>query len=72
MVLLSLSAVFTDKNRVWSTFLANGLCDPFTRDTREERRRNQAPHNALHLKFHPSHGFSRPRSASNELFQSPN
>ena len=35
MGLLSLSAVFTGKNRVWSTFLANGLCEPMSiRDSR--------------------------------------
>ena len=38
MVLLLLSAVFTDKNRVRSMYLANGLCDPMsTRDSRGVR-----------------------------------
>ena len=35
MVLLSLSAVFSGKNRVWIMYLANGLCDPISiRDSR--------------------------------------
>ena len=38
VVLLSLSAVFTGKNRVQSMYLANGLCDPMSiRDTRGVR-----------------------------------
>ena len=37
-----------------------------------ERRTNQTPHDALRLKFRPSHRFSQSRSAWKEHFQSPN